>query len=49
MPDIPQQRAARLPKPEYRDLFREPALPAGSAEWDDEDLPDDEAQPIITA
>ena len=39
MPDLPQQRTARPPKPEYRDLFREPALPART-EWDEEDLPE---------
>lgn len=49
MPDLPQQRTARPPKPEYRDLFREPALPARDVEWDEEDLPDAEDQPIITA
>jgi hypothetical protein len=40
MPELPQQRTARPPKPQYRDLFREPALPASSTERDDEDDPE---------
>lgn len=48
MPELPQQRTARPPKPQYQDLFREPALPARDAEWDEEDV-DAEAQLIITA
>lgn len=43
---IPQQRP---PKPPYTGLFQEPALPTRSADWDEDDLPDAEAQPIITA
>ncbi|MCX4792453.1 hypothetical protein OG369_42520 [Streptomyces sp. NBC_01221] len=49
MPELPQQRTVCLPKPQYQDLFREPALPAHSIEWDEDDLPDAETPPIITA
>lgn len=40
MPELPQQQSVRLPKPQYRDLFREPALPAGGTEWDEDDEPE---------
>ncbi|MFF1916190.1 hypothetical protein ACFVYE_32305 [Streptomyces sp. NPDC058239] len=45
MTELPQQRSARLPKPQYHNLFREPVIePAGEADQVDEWLHGDPAE-----